>query len=464
MERKLSGRSQVRALAKEGQLEKAIEMFEGMVSGGECGPYDHVYLGDLFMQAGRSDSAISRYEDAIAAYTHLGFHRNALALCRKILRLDPQHLAAYRQMGDLCAAEELYGDALYAYFAYLERAPEEERTAEIYRQALRRAEELAPRRAEFAIRLSDLLVQLQRPDSAATVLREALQQAARAGAVEVTAGLRERLAHVAPSLAAMAMPDAEPPYEPVETESEAFSEAAGGEYILPAESGEAMEALAGVAPPEPTPLPLTPALDEAPQGHPVRYGEIDLGQESARAAEAELEASATAADPGEEVEIEIEPFAGPVLVEGEESDAWGSASEESEAREEPVEEEAFATHYARGLEQMEQGELEAALESFAAAAWDEALDASQARLLQEAQARCLAGLGRHREAVREFLLALQRPHPGAETAELIYLLALEYEALGDLDEARKRLREALALRPDYAEAEARLADLAEGAA
>jgi tetratricopeptide (TPR) repeat protein len=451
VERKATGRSQVRALVRQGQLEKAIESFETLIAGGEVGPYDYVYMGDLLIKAGRTESAVARYEDAVATYAHLGFHRNALALCRKILRLDGQHISANRQMGDLYAAEELYGDALYAYFAYLERADAGERDSETYRQVLRRVEELAPRRAEFAIRLSDLLVQLGRPDAAAAMLREALQQAARSGAVEVAAGLRERLAGIEPALAGAGMPAEEPAYEPVAEDTQASGtddavatagetgaasedeagepevgkrhpEEAVNEFDLSEEAG-----LASGAPPEPTLLTLAPsappradALSEALENgerDPQRYGEINLS---------------------------------PVGPSG------GSDAE--------VEDGDFSTHYATGLERMRQGELEAALKSFAAAAWDDELQPEQARLLQEAQARCLAGLGRHREAIREFLLALQRPHKGAESAELTYLLALEYEALGELDEARKRLREALALRPDYAEAEARLSMLAEGAA
>jgi len=473
VDRKLSGRSQVRALVKDGQIDKAIATFEGLLTGGEGGPYDFVYLGDLLVRAGRGESAVARYEDAIAAYAHLGFHRNALAVCRKILRLDPQRLSAYRQMGELYAAEELYGDALHAYFAYLERVDARERESEVYRQTLRRAEELAPRRAEFAVRLSDLLVQLDRPDAAAALLRESLQQASRGGAVEAAAGLRERLAAIDPAQAAAAMPVEEQDFDPVAETGEAAGE--DDETVLEILAGGLdTEDAGGAVATGWTAGGTRAAVASAPGATPgggggaqAGYGEIDFGvppssqNGAAGPAASQTDAGALArgeTDPGAPASGE----AGLGAREPGETDAAAPVSGETPNR--LVERADFATHYALGCERMEGGELEAALESFAAAAWDDDLQPEQARLLQEAQARCLAGLGRHREAVRELLLALQRPHKGAESAELTYLLALEYEALGELDEARRRLHEALELCPDYPEARARLSAISEEAA
>jgi tetratricopeptide (TPR) repeat protein len=419
----------VRLLVKEGQLEKAIEAFEAVLTGGETTPYDYVYMGDLLAKTGRPENAIPHYEEGIAAYARLSFHRNAIALCRKILRLAPGHLEAHRQMGDLYAAEELYGDALHAYFAYLDRVPENEQSSGAYEETIRRVADLAPRRAEFAIRVSDLLTRLDRSDEAIEVLQEATQLAAHGGAPDVAAGLRAHIVAIDPSHATGEMPDAEPPLESSEDD----------------EAGSR----------EPQILVLSDADEYA------------LGDEDERAAAAQADGASA---PGERLIGLVAPAVARGAVSMErgpecygEIDLATRAAADADAKE-PVEAEGFSTHYPRGLELMQQGELEAARQSFAAAAWDEALRPEQARILQDAQARCLAGLGRHREAIREFLLALRRPGPQAATAELTYLLALEYEAIGEADEVRRRLREVLELRPDHGEAQARLDGLERGAA
>jgi tetratricopeptide (TPR) repeat protein len=401
VDRKVSSRGQVRLLVKEGQLEKAIEAFEAVLKGSETTPYDYVYMGDLLVKTGKPENAIGHYEEGIAAYARLSFHRNAIALCRKILRLAPGHLDTHRQMGDLYAAEELYGDALHAYFAYLDRVPEKEQGSGAYDETVRRAADLAPRRAEFAIRVADLLTRLDRADEAVEVLQEAMQIAAHGGAPDVAAGLRAHINAIDPSRATGEMPDEEPPFESTEQEPAATTEpqvlalSDADEYALGDEDEWAAAAMG----------------ETASAGGPERYGEIDL---AARA-------------------------------------AAGSAEVK-----EPVEAAVFSTHYPRGLELMRQGELEAALQAFADAAWDAALQPEQARLLHDAQARCLSGLGRHREAIRECLLAFQRPGTPEATTDLTYLLALEYEAIGELDEARKRLRELLQMQPDHVEAHAHL--------
>jgi tetratricopeptide (TPR) repeat protein len=256
-----------------------------------------------------------------------------------------------------------------------------------------------------------------------------MQIAAHGGAPDVAAGLRAHINAIDPSCATGEMPDEEPAFESSEDETAepgarqvlALSDA--DEYMLGDEDEWAAAAQANGAPvPGAAAISLAaPAAaqgpDEAGRG-PERYGEIDLARPDSSASGAK----------------------------------------------EPVEAATFSTHYSRGLGLMRQGELEAALQAFADAAWGAALRPEQARLLQDAQARCLAGLGRHREAIRESLLALQRPGTPEATTELTYLLALEYEAIGEADEARKRLREVLEAQPGHMEAQARLDGLERGAA
>lgn len=198
MDSKSITRRDVQQLVKDGQIGKAIELFEEEISGGAGAPFDFVCLGDLCIRDDRTQEAVAHYEEAIAGYNRLGFHRNAVALWRKILRLDSSRLDAFARMGDAYAAEQLVGDALHAYFVYLERAWESQHETEAFATVVKHVEELAPQRAEYAIRLSEFLVQSDQPECAAAVLARAAEIASAAGVPELAADLRERAQRLEP--------------------------------------------------------------------------------------------------------------------------------------------------------------------------------------------------------------------------------------------------------------------------
>ncbi|MBP7669404.1 MAG: tetratricopeptide repeat protein [Candidatus Eisenbacteria bacterium] len=395
MDRKSNSRRQIYQMVKDGQTQKAAGVLAELLSSGEGEPYDFVYLGDLLLQLDRVTEAVERYEGAISAYARLGFNRNAIALCRKILRLDGGRGDILRRLGDFHVAEESVGDALHAYHAYLEKTNEEERDTAEFRETLQRMEELAPQRADFAIRMSEFCRKIDRPDTALAVLAKAVRQAEEAGRDEAAAELRERLAALGPGM--LGRPDEAPPArEAWGDRHPRVAQDAWDENWQDQRTGEAH------------PDPRWPA-----------------GQDIAAAAE-----------------------------------------EQAIAAQEPaVDREDFRTHYRRATVFMEQGRLDEALAEFDAAARDFDLTAEEAARLQETRGRCLSALGRHREAMREFVLLLQSPtRSDEEQAGRLTLLARECQAVGDLDEARRRLREALAARPEFPEASGLLAEIDERAA
>ncbi|MCK4413914.1 MAG: hypothetical protein KAY32_10235 [Candidatus Eisenbacteria sp.] len=411
MDRKSSSRRTVYCLAKEGQIEKAIETFAEFLSSGEAGPYDFVYMGDMLIKAGRQDEAIGRYEEAIAAYARLGFNRNAIALARKILRLDPGRIDTSRRLGDLYVAEELIGDALHAYFDYLDVVPEEVRQEEVYREVLQRLEELAVQRGDFAIRLSEFLRRAERFEAAVGVLTRAAEFAEAAGRDDQARDLRDRISAIGPSL----MGGAED--IPVE-------ETIGGDVVeeasASAETAPTPASSAGGGEAEESPA----EAEEIPGSGTMAFGEVDLG------------------------------------AAGKDGDSSSEA-----AGKPPVEQRDFQTHYDRGVVLMERGSLNEALAEFEAAACDYDLTPEQAARLQETRGRCFAALDRHREAIREFVLLLQNSTgEQSDVARRLTLLAREYEAVGELDEARKRLQEALETCPDCEAAADVLSRLERGAA
>jgi len=395
-------RSAAQQLVKDGQVAKAIQQYEEAISGGAGAPYDFVYLGDLCIRGDRQLEAVGHYEEAIAGYTRLGLHRNSVALWRKILRLDGTRLDAYARMGDAYAAEQLVGDALHAYFVYLERAWEKEHEGDDFKAIVKRVEELAPQRAEYAIRLSEFLVQSDQPEAAASVLSRAAEIAQAAGTMDLAADLRERAQRLEPQNATPAASDAWQPGE--ETATDPAAEVLGWDQEPDEASGDAAE-------------PEIEVLT-GPARSALRYGEIDLNT--------------------------------------------GSAPRPSEK--EPVDRDAIPVdhHAIEGL--LEEDRLEEALLRCDEAACSAEVSSFESAEISQLRGRTLARMGRRSEAIQAMRLALQEAGNEPETGRWAYELACELEAVGELDEARSLLREAVERDPDFNDAAVRLALLERGVA
>jgi len=199
LQKNISIRRSAQKLAKAGQLAKAIETYLPILES-DADPYDHLYVGDLCVKAGRAQEAVQHYEAAIEQYRKLGFHRNAVALCRKILRLDPGHYDIHRRLGQLFAADELIGDALESYQTYLGSVPEDSRTNKVFGQAIEHSCELALKRTELALRLSEVLIEVDRSDEAAEVLVRSAEVSHREGDGELAAELLGKAAEIDPDV------------------------------------------------------------------------------------------------------------------------------------------------------------------------------------------------------------------------------------------------------------------------
>lgn len=200
MDRNITLRRSAQKFVKEGAIDKAVEAYEEVVSSGETDPYDFVYAGDMYLKLGLVEEAVGHFTRGVAAYSRLGFNRNAIALCRRILRLDAARADIHRELGDLYASEELTDEALESYFTYLKSVPAEDRDDENFRQTLARAEEIAPRRASCAMRLADFLESLGHTEASADVLSRAAELARASGAEDVAAQLMERAIGLNPLL------------------------------------------------------------------------------------------------------------------------------------------------------------------------------------------------------------------------------------------------------------------------
>jgi tetratricopeptide (TPR) repeat protein len=102
-------------LAQSGKLDKAVEHYRAAV---KLDPRDasiHNTLGDLYVRQGRRKEAVEEYLEASALYEKDGFGQRSIAVCQKVVNLDPQHWAVRLRLADLYAAQKLPAEARAQY-------------------------------------------------------------------------------------------------------------------------------------------------------------------------------------------------------------------------------------------------------------------------------------------------------------------------------------------------------------
>lgn len=150
--------------------QKAIVEFE---SGHDPNPDLSIYnrVGDLHMKANDPASAVQAYERAVDLYSDQGFLNNAIALCGKILRVNPGRIQAYLKLAQLHARKNVVIEAKKNLIEYLERMNQVHQLDEAFK-ALKAFADQFPGNQDIRLMLSELL----RASSRTTEAREQLQK------------------------------------------------------------------------------------------------------------------------------------------------------------------------------------------------------------------------------------------------------------------------------------------------
>ncbi|MBM4116772.1 hypothetical protein FJ251_03385, partial [bacterium] len=86
---------------QESSWDDALAVLEKLVSVEESQPAYHNQIGDILLKSGRQAEAIASFMRGIQAYRELGMYSNGAALCKKVLRLEPEQRDAIWVLGEL---------------------------------------------------------------------------------------------------------------------------------------------------------------------------------------------------------------------------------------------------------------------------------------------------------------------------------------------------------------------------
>jgi tetratricopeptide (TPR) repeat protein len=157
---------------------KAIDTYHRAVAeladaGEPVDPSLYNRIGDLELKAGDPGGALQAYEHAIESYADQGFFNNAIALCGKILRVDPARTVTYLRLAELHARKNVAGEVrrnLTQYIGHMGAAAQQSALAE----ALRKFAE----RFALSIEQRNLLAEVLRDAPRTQTARETLDQLA----------------------------------------------------------------------------------------------------------------------------------------------------------------------------------------------------------------------------------------------------------------------------------------------
>jgi tetratricopeptide (TPR) repeat protein len=233
---------------------KAIQQIE---SGQETSPDLSLYnrVGDLYLKTNDTAAAVRSYERAVDLYADQGFFNNAIALCGKILRVNPGRTQTYLKLAQLHARKNVVIEAKRNLIEFLERM-----------NALGQLDQAFVSVKEFADQFSGsqeirlMLVELLRASSREEEAREQLEKLA--GEIE---GRGERLGHRPPQDRSRSHEEQESAPRPLRPPPAGlvFLDT-GVDFAPPPPGAPGADELLAIAPPDGLLLsePITPAGDD----------------------------------------------------------------------------------------------------------------------------------------------------------------------------------------------------------
>lgn len=224
------------AFTQQGKWDKAIAEYQTIL---KADPKDLTVcnnLGDLFARAGKLGDAIEQYLKLGELYRADGLAVKAIAVYKKIVKLDSARVVAYLACADLYMEQGLVGEAKIQLGTAAELYAKAGETGEVVKTYQRLAQ-LDAGNAPLITKLADLLLRLGRKEEAAVEYERAAQAAQAAGQAAESKKLLKKARELAPQLVGPSLGDAE-----LLLKSGKFAEAVAGLTRLTASEPENADA------------------------------------------------------------------------------------------------------------------------------------------------------------------------------------------------------------------------------
>jgi|GEM_PF-2403093 len=157
--------------AADGEYLKAMEEYKKMLRMRPEDPDIVNLVGDTYRRLGKQREAIEMFEKAAGVYASQAYYDNAVAVCKKILRMEPDRSEVLKMLAELYLEQGLSGQATSLLVDYAMKK-KEEGDHEAMLNAYRNLITMRPRDIGLRMKLADEYIGLGRMEDACIQLRE----------------------------------------------------------------------------------------------------------------------------------------------------------------------------------------------------------------------------------------------------------------------------------------------------
>jgi tetratricopeptide (TPR) repeat protein len=184
-------RKRAHEYVQSGDLDLALEEYRKLLKADSVDPNIFNLMGDVCHRKGEKEEAFHNYNEAVKAYRSDGLYSNAIAVCRKMARLDPNYSEVGRMMGELYLDQGFVSESATYFLEYAEKliaAHDLVRASEILKQVI----EGAPGRVKVREQLAEVYLNLGMMDEARSELLAAAEIHAQKGDQDKASALRSK--------------------------------------------------------------------------------------------------------------------------------------------------------------------------------------------------------------------------------------------------------------------------------
>lgn len=195
MSEALEIRKKAHEFAQSGDFDSALEEYRKLLRGDDVDPNIYNLMGDVSFKKGDQQGAFRQYEEAVRKYAKESLYSNAIAVCRKMLRLDPAYVDAHRLLGDLYFEQGFGGEAVGYFLEYAAKLIDKGDLTRAV-DSLKKVIESAPDRTGVREQLAEVYMHLGFGDEARSELVAAHEICQRKGDEDATARLKQKLEQI----------------------------------------------------------------------------------------------------------------------------------------------------------------------------------------------------------------------------------------------------------------------------
>ncbi len=188
----------IRKFTQKNKWDKAIEAYQELLEVEPDDPSPLNSIGDLYTKIGKMSDAISFFRKAIDQYNEIGLFNNAIAICKKIMRADPNHTVIYKKLAELYTGNGLTNDAIRHYVLYADKMHEKNQVDEVL-DSFKKIVELSPTNIDIRLRLTELYLKNGRKPEAIEQLTALVSHFDEMGDPEKAGKYRQKIAEIDPS-------------------------------------------------------------------------------------------------------------------------------------------------------------------------------------------------------------------------------------------------------------------------